>query len=267
MASTLLTEPLAAPDLAATPQVIAPMASSGGGWNLRFADEFDGSGLDPTKWSSGFGWGDTSRSTVGVCDPDLNQVEDGVLVQRVERRGGGRNPFRVGCINSRDRFAQLYGYWEARMRAVGCRGSRAAFWAKPNDESWPPELDIVEVYGDNRTEAQFTNHWQERGRHRKSKDRFSGPNFNAQFHVFGAEWTPTEIIWYVDGVERFRTKEGTPYMNDGGAFYTMIEAQVLRRSSRCGEWPYYSAQYIDYVRIWQRPSPTGPPPIRPERTD
>ncbi|HLF41801.1 MAG TPA: glycoside hydrolase family 16 protein [Acidimicrobiia bacterium] len=235
---------------------VRPMASSSTdtAWVLRFSDEFDGPGLDATKWSPGFGWGDTSGNTVGVCDPDQNSVEDGLLVQRIVRRGSGRRPFRVGCINSRGRHAQLFGYWEARIRAAGCRGSRSSFWAKPDDESWPPELDVVEVYGDDRSRADLTIHWWEDGEHEKSKGRHHGPDFWAGFHVFGAEWSPTEVVWHIDGVEVHRTRRGARHMDDGGPFYTMVEAQVVRASSLCGRWPYYSAQHVDYVRIWDRPA-------------
>ncbi|MDQ3945427.1 MAG: glycoside hydrolase family 16 protein, partial [Actinomycetota bacterium] len=229
---------------------VAPYGAPDGAWRLEFEDDFDGDSLDETKWSSGFGWGETSGNTVGYCDPDHNIVSDGVLEQRIERRTQGGMPFSVGCINSRARFSQLYGYWEASIRMAGCRGARGAFWAKPDDESWPPELDVVEVYGDDRDRADLTIHWEERGDYQRDKGNFTGPDFSAGFHVFAARWSPEETIWYIDGVEVRRTTAGTRFMNDGGAFYTMIEAQVIRESSRCGEWPYYSSQYVDYVRIW-----------------
>lgn len=231
---------------------VKPFGADSPSWSLRFADEFDGTTLDADKWRSGFGWGPTSDNTVGFCDPDNNIVGGGALIQRVERRSQRGRPFSVGCINGRDRFRQLYGFWEARIRTVGCRGSRAAFWAKPNDESWPPELDVVEVYGDDRQEAELTVHWEKDGEHLEHKGRYRGPDFSADFHIFGAEWKPDEVIWYIDGVERFRTRRGAYMMNDGGPFYTMIEAQVVRASSSCGRWPYYSQQYIDYVRIWEK---------------
>lgn len=238
-------------DAAALPDhPLAPYGASEAGWQLEFEDDFDGTALDETKWSSGFGWGQVSGNTVGYCDPDNNLVSGGVLEQRIERRAQGGVPFSVGCVNSRDRFSLLYGYWEASIRMAGCRGARGAFWAKPNDESWPPELDVVEVYGDDRDRADLTIHWEEQGDYQRDKGYFSGPDFSAGFHVFAAQWSPEEVTWYVDGVEVRRTPEGTRFMNDGGAFYTMLEAQVIRASSRCGEWPYYSSQYVDYVRIW-----------------
>src|SRR5438445_139083 len=108
-------------------------------WVLSFHDEFDGTSLDKSKWSNGFGWGQDTNSNYGWCDPGANVVSGGVLVQRIDRRPKGGEPFSVGCINSKKRFAQQFGYWEARIRTARCAGSRSAFWGKPNDESWPPE--------------------------------------------------------------------------------------------------------------------------------
>ncbi|HET9771495.1 MAG TPA: family 16 glycosylhydrolase, partial [Acidimicrobiia bacterium] len=163
-----------------------------GGWVLTFSDDFDGRTLDRTKWSNGFGWGQATNSDFGWCDPANNVVSGGVLTQRIERRPGGGQPFRVGCIHSKDKFAQRYGYWEARIRAAGCFGSRTAFWGKPNDESWPPEIDVVEVNGEGpRTDtAKFTVHWRRPGaRHLQAGDYHTGPNFSEDYHVFGAEWS------------------------------------------------------------------------------
>ncbi len=115
---------------------------------LTFSDEFDGGSLDKSKWSNGFGWGQGTNSDYGWCDPANNVVSGGVLAQRIERRPKGGQPFSVGCIHSKNKFAQEYGYWEARIRAARCFGARTAFWGKPNDESWPPEIDVVEVNGD-----------------------------------------------------------------------------------------------------------------------
>lgn len=219
-------------------------------WKLVFQDNFDGTELNDDKWANGYGWGNTARNSYGYCDPDNNEVAGGALKQTIERRPQDGELFSTGCVHTKDLFSQLYGFWEARIRMPGCRGSRGAFWGKPNDESWPPELDVIEVYGDERDRADLTNHWMERGDRKKDKERFYGPDFSADYHVFGARWSEEEIVWYVDGVERMRTKAGSRFMNDGGPFYAMVEAQTVREDSTCGVWPYYSSMYTDYVRMW-----------------
>ena len=224
-------------------------------WVLTFSDEFDGSSLDKEKWSNGFGWGQDTRSDYGWCDPANNVVSGGVLAQRIDRKPQGGQPFSVGCIHSKNKIAQQFGYWEARIRAARCYGARTAFWGKPNDESWPPELDVVEIYGDERSVAKFTIHWRSGASVARSRGAFEGPDLAGGFHVYGTEWSPTETIWYVDGVERHRTSEGSGALDDGGPFYTIVNAQVVEPSSTCGEEAASSWQYVDYVRVWTRPSP------------
>src|SRR5438445_9101441 len=232
-------------------------------WVLSFHDEFDGTSLDKSKWSNGFGWGQDTRSNYGWCDPGANVVSGGVLVQRIDRRPKGGQPFSVGCINSKNRFSQQYGYWEARIRTAGCTGARSAFWGKPNDESWPPEIDVVEVNGDDSRTAKFTVHWGDGG-HRESQGGFTGPDFSDGFHTFGAQWTPDGVTWFVDGVERRHTAAGAGFLDNGGAFYTILNSQVIDPASTCGRVPADSVEYVDYVRLWT-PAPVTtrqpPPPV------
>src|SRR2546423_434910 len=156
-------------------------------WVLTFSDEFDGGRLDNSKWSNGFGWGQATRSDYGWCDPANNSVSGGVLAQRIDKRPRGGQPLRLGCIHSKKKFAQQYGYWEPRIRAARCFGSRTAFWGKPNDESWPPEIDVVEVNGDGpdrARRAKFTAHWRGSERHFQKQGEYAGPDFSDDFHVF-----------------------------------------------------------------------------------
>ena len=243
-------------------------SASGSQRVLTFSDEFDGSSLDKAKWSNGFGWGQATRSDYGWCDPANNVISGGVLVQRIDRRPQGGQPFSVGCVHSKDKFAQQYGYWEARIRAARCFGARTAFWGKPNDESWPPEIDVVEVNGNGPNEARrakFTVHWQAGGRHRSDGRDFAGPDFSDDYHVFGAEWTPDGVTFFVDGVQRWHTAAGADFLDNGGPFYTILNSQVIDRRSTCGDIPSRSASYVDWVRVWTRaPIPSAPPEGPPE---
>lgn len=161
------------------------------------------------------------------------------------------------------------------MWVAGCAGARGAFWAKPADESWPPELDVVEVHGDERSTSRHTIHWRENGAVARRRVLAPGPDFAAGYHVFGANWSPEGTVWYVDGVERGRTAEGAGAMGDGGPLYGIVNAQVYREDSDCGTGPGSTHQYIDYVRIWHdgldgpqgpdgpTPTPDPPQPVGP----
>ena len=240
------------------PVLTRPEGSSGGFWRLTFSDEFDGPEIDTDKWANGFGWGDTAANFAAWCDPTANQVvEAGVLLQRADRLPAPQNGklFSGACLHTKHSFSQLHGYWEARIRVASGQGLWSAFWGKPANESWPPELDIEELGGDRPDTVIMTNHWQDDGGHQQRTHRWRGPDFSGGYHVFGAEWSPEEIVWYVDGVVRARTTEGIDRMAAGGPFYALLNLQVgLRGAAQATDETRFPAfQLVDYVRIWDRP--------------
>src|SRR5438105_15848286 len=91
------------------PALLGPLASSGGLWVPTFDDEFDGTGVDASKWSNGFGWGDTAANFAAWCDPSANTVVDGALVQRADRLPVSQNgkAYRGACLHTREKFSQL----------------------------------------------------------------------------------------------------------------------------------------------------------------
>ena len=70
------------------------------------------------------------------------------------------------------------------------------------------------------------------------------------------EWRPDAIIWYVDGVERNRF-EGDYVAAE--PLYLILNLQVGGNDSWSGPadaTTVFPAYYdIDYVRVWQRPTP------------
>jgi beta-glucanase (GH16 family) len=245
--------------------VPSPIGSTGGPWQLTFHDEFDGPGLDPAKWSNGFGWGASAGHETGYCDPANNYIQAGVLIQRVLNQPAGGMPYSAACINTKETFSQLYGFWEARMKVPPGRGLYSAFWGK-SARAWPPELDVMEIPGGISQRVTMSVHWRQGLDHMRSNHRFYGPDFSAGYHVFGAEWTPTQTIWYVDGVEQWRTSDGAATMGERGPFYMILNMQVnlvgAQPTDSSTPWP--SFQYVDYVRAWSRPSPPTPPtPLPP----
>ena len=231
-----------------------PLASTGGLWLLTFSDEFDGTELDPSKWTNGFGWGETAGHVAGACDPANNVVSGGVLHQWADNRPLLGRPYAAACIHSRDKFAQLHGYFEARIRVPRGPGLHSAFWAKPNDESWPPELDVEEISGGVPDRVTMSVHWRDETGYRFQNSKFFGPDFSAGFHTFGAEWSPSGTVWYVDGVERARISAGADFMDDRGPFYLILNLQVGLRGAGLPDatTPWPASQYVDYVRVWTR---------------
>jgi beta-glucanase (GH16 family) len=256
------------PEAPGWPALLCPVGSSGGLWVPAFDDEFDGDGVDGAKWSNGFGWGDTAANFAAWCDPAANAVAGGVLVQRADRlpvpQAG--KPYRGACLHTREKFAQLYGYWEARIRVASGAGLHSAFWGKPASERWPPELDVEEVGGARPDTVIMTVHWRDAGGHRQRNQRYQGDDLSDGFHVFGAEWSPEGTVWYVDGVERARIADGAAAVGAEGPFYALLDLQVGLQGAvqPSAATPLPAEQLVDYVRIWERPSgllPALPLPV------
>jgi beta-glucanase (GH16 family) len=249
----LTIEPPAPPPL---PVLVAPAASSGGLWVPTFDDEFEGSEVDAAKWSNGFGWGDSAANFAGWCDPGANVVVQGVLVQWADRLPHGDKPYSGACLHTKGTFSQQYGYWEARIRVPSGRGLHSAFWGKPANEEWPPELDVEEIAGAVPDTVIMSVHWRDETGHRSSNHRYQGSNYSDDFHVFGAEWSPEGTVWYVDGVERARITDGAAEMAAKGPFYALLNLQVGLGGAAMPDatTPFPAYQLVDYVRMFERPA-------------
>lgn len=133
---------------------------------------------------------------------DPFSIDEGVFCITAEpapaalERGPANYPYMSGLISTQPSFAQTYGYFEMRAELPEGKGLWPAFWMLPQDESWPPEIDIVESIGDP-GHVYMTAH--------SKVDKFDGiearitPN---AFHTFAVSWDARHLIWYIDGLAR-----------------------------------------------------------------
>ncbi len=234
----------------------------GTGWTMVFNDEFDGTTLDASKWSTCYQWAldygftycRAGNDELQWYQPDDVSIQNGQLHLKAEKRVVQGANYTSGMVDSHGKFNFLYGYAEARFRVPKGKGLWPAFWMLPQDKSWPPEIDIMEILGDKPNLAYTTLHW---GQENNSTGKvFNGPDFSADFHTFAINWQPGLIIWTIDGVEVFRTTANTP----DKAMYVILNLAVG------GAWPgspdastvFPSNFDVDYVRVWQQGQSTSP---------
>src|SRR6476620_124721 len=118
-------------------------------WKLTFDNEFNGSSLDTTKWTSSWfgGSGQITRPANptfedGAYDPNQVWVSDGHLhlhaVASPVTVGGHNYAYRTGAIESANKFEQDQGYFEAKI-TIPSTGGVIANW--PNfwttSHNWP----------------------------------------------------------------------------------------------------------------------------------
>jgi hypothetical protein len=206
----------------------------GGSWKLVFDDEFSGSTLDLTKWSSSwFGGGvmnntSTSPANVsisgGILTLTLSSLNVGALVST--NPTGGANPG----------FQMTYGYAEARILFPGA-GSTCndwpAFWT--DGQSWPTngEIDIAEGLG-----TLTSNYHSNAGAN--NSNTIPG-TWCGTWHTYGVDREPGTNTIYWDG-QPIRTYAS----NDAGAPQYLI----LNIGSGEGADAIGTSMHIDYVRAW-----------------
>ena len=149
-----------------------------------------------------------------------------------------------GIITTQPSHAQTYGYFEMRAKLPRGKGLWPAFWLLPADQTWPPEIDVMESIGDP-THVFMTSHI--KGVEPKSHEaRIS----DGEFHTFAVSWDPNELIWYIDGRETARERTH-PDLNK--------PMFMLANMGVGGHWPgspdagtRFPAIYaIDYIRAYR----------------
>ena len=103
---------------------------------------------------------------------------------------------------------QLYGRWEFRARTDKGRGFGSAILLWPDSEQFPDdgEIDITEVPSENRDRSHMIVHFAGPGDSDKVYGSYVEDDFS-QWHAFALDWLPDRIVFYVDGVERFRVTD------------------------------------------------------------
>jgi beta-glucanase (GH16 family) len=230
------------------------------GWRLTFRDEFEGVALDRTKWNLEDPWGKERNRELQAYVRDACQVRGGFLHiiadKRRARYDGMDREFVSGLMTTLDKFSQRYGWFEVRCRVPSGRGLWPAFWLLPQPLGWPPEIDVLEVKGQEPTRIYLTHHWLEpEGAFRYSWEQlaWAGPDFSADFHMVAIEWAPGSIKWFVDGVERRRTSHIVPDTKMFLLLNLAVGGEFVGPPDGTTVFP--SAFEVDYVRVYERISP------------
>jgi len=227
------------------------------GWKLTFQDEFNGQALDLQKWNPNDPWGRERNRELQAYVKDAFEVANGILRIKAEKReatyGGKQRSFTSGMMTTYGKFSQQYGRFEIRCRIPKGKGIWPAFWLLPDPLAWPPEIDVLEILGHEPGKIYMTHHFRDEQRQHKSDGHsWSGPDFSAGFHEFAVEWSPERIVWFVDGVERYRSEKTIPQVK----MYLLINLAIG------GDWPgapdantrFPAAFEVDYVRVYQKAS-------------
>ncbi|QDU90277.1 Beta-porphyranase A precursor [Pirellulimonas nuda] len=228
-------------------------------------DEFDGESLATQRWSSRHrSW--RGRPPALFSEKNVD-VTDGML--RLWMRKDGASPEAAGdgfhtytSASVQAKQLSLYGYYEVRAKPMASAGS-SSFWFADGNGKWRTEIDVFELGGRAlKHESRYNMNLHvfrtptDRS-HRNWGDHWIAPfQFADGFHVFGLDWTPDRITYYVDGVP-VRWVENAYWRQP---LYLIFDSEtMIDWLGEPKEEDLPSVFQIDYVRVWNRPQETVRP--------
>lgn len=249
------------------------------GYKLVWQDEFESTQLDATKWVPQSGARHDAINTAEAV-----QVKSGSLIITTYTENGKHH---TGFLWSKGKYEATFGYYEARIRFNTTPGQWAAFWlqtptmGKPlNDPAKAgTEIDIVEhrvadTKGKDISNMYVMNlHWDGYKEDHKKDGSQGAPKPGAtalqgNWHDYAVLWTPEEYIFYLDGVEQWRTKKGVSQRSE----YLLLSCE-LRLTGWAGKTPEAgfgtrekskTKMEVDWVRVYQLPGQNiGQRPAKP----
>lgn len=235
-----------------------------------FREDFNGEVLNKSLWGFDIGdgcdinlcgWGNSERQ---YYHSDNVSLRDGHLVIRADVDNESKR-IQSGKITTRNKFAQRYGRFEARIKVPGGLGLWPAFWLMPErqEKSWPleGEIDILERPGRDMTDlrtvigaAHFGEVWP--GNTHFAQFLIMPQPWHEDFHIYAVDWSEGQLTWSVDGREFARvSKEDVGDFSwpfDNKDFYVILNMAVggtLGGEVAPDALP--AEMLVDYVSVYQ----------------
>jgi len=240
--------------------------NGGGGTATSFdtmvwSEEFNVNGApDPTVWNYDLGTGNNGwgngESQYYTDRAENIIVEDGILKITARAESFNGSNYTSSRIQSHNNVKFQYGKVEIRAKLPTGGGTWPALWMLGSDfetNIWPNagEIDIMEHVGNQQDKIFGTTH---------DPNNFAGnarsvdttvPGASTEFHVYGIEWTETEIKFLVDDMVygMVSNNSGLPFNKDfffimnvamGGTFGGAIDSAFVE-----------STMEVDYIRVYQ----------------
>ena len=241
------------------------------GWVPVWCDEFEGSELNPDKWTAlNTSWGG-GNNEAQYYRPENVKVEDGLLVITAKQENYGGKNYTSGRIHTQYKGDWLYGKVVVRAKMPAGRGTWPAIWMLPSMNAygiWPKsgEIDIVEYVGYDKNRLHGTFH----------TDKFNHmlgtqlgksieyPGITTTFIDYTMIWSPGEIELYVDDLllTRFAyTPEFNQDVKPHQAWPFDQPFHLIINLAIGGNWGgamgidnsiFPVSMFVDYVRVYQK---------------
>ena len=234
---------------------------------LTLSEEFDTDGQpNPSIWGYEIGTGENgwgNQELQYYTDRSDNvTVQNGVLLITAREESFEGSAYTSARLITKDKFEQRYGRFEARIRLPYGQGIWPAFWmlgADIDENPWPGagEIDIMEYRCQEPTVLIGSLHGPgySAGEAISKEYELTNDRFDTGFHIFGIEWGPEYVNFYVDDVLYNQiTPEDVPgpwVFNK--PFYILMNVAVGGTfvGSPDDETVFPQTMLVDYVRVYK----------------
>lgn len=225
-------------------------------YTLSFADPFDWNSLNASNWKSGFNYVDdklvgnhsftnekqanNAGNNVSVFAGELNihtRQERKLVLAWDKTRGFVNRQFEYtsDVLHGTGAISQKGGVFRAKVRFTG-NNLTHAFWLTGTSQL--PHINICVCDGKS---IEVGTHWKTKFEKKYTSTKITGLKFS-DYYIYSLEWTPKELIWYVNNVEIFRTTDGLPEQ----PLFPMLNSFISSKQ-KGGE----GTMQVDWVEIYQ----------------
>ena len=239
-------------------------------WTEVFYDGFNDGTLDASKWPIVYGGSQYWNKAFWWDRRDVVETNNELVVSAAILNGkwtaGGTTTMRWD-LSRGDGFDFQYGRVEIRAAIDAGKGTGPAILLWPFDNTWPPEIDLVETPDGQRRSVWFTNHW----RGPNGEDWYNSVQFKSidgtpfdtlgtpydgkTWHTYTVDWLPGKLNYYIDGVKLYETPAGEPV-----SAMPMSVALQMFVAARDDGWygggpdrttPRKVDLHVDYVKVYE----------------
>ncbi len=225
-----------------------------------FCDNFDGTELDRSKWEKVNGV-DIYDSSI-IYDEKLVYVNGNSNLIIKSEWDEANSVTRAGTIKTMGLAELGLGYYEISARLPSAPGTVSSFFLRSHKFSKSYllnnaksasslKIDIFESRGSDDHKLNQAIHWYDESisglAYSSSLSSRIDSLYDGKFHRFGLMRTATEYIFYIDGLEFWRTSSLGVYTND---LYLNISSYTAY-DPRANSTSRLSDLIVDYVKVWK----------------
>jgi hypothetical protein len=250
-------------DVQVSANFIQPFAGTPvSGYQLAWSDEFSDATLDTNKWNYR-----TDSKLWSTQLPANVTISNGILNLNLKKQTVGSYSYTGAGVISKPAFK--YGYYETRMRTPPGRGWHTSFWMQKHDGSGGTgtsvatnEFDCIENDSINSRQYGVNIHKWNPSPHVTYGSKTitlptNAPSLTADFHIYGCEYTPATVKYFLDGA-LVQTVDATQFpQGDVNIWLTSIAANFAGTTNVDDSQLPNVAQY-DYARFFTADTNTAP---------